>query len=180
MEELVLTRKQRLAGNLTAGAAVIAAGLVLLLAGADVIKADVKVLAAPVLLSAVGLSLLVTALIQRNVVSLWVSFAFTVPALVSFLAAFTSVGYKELYPLYIAIPAIASLFTMPMSRSLRDHGKVVLLFGVTAALFALNSSGLLGWGVVGPLLIVYVGLLIVYAALKSHKKETKEEDEDNA
>ena len=97
MEELVLTRKQRLAGNLTAGAAVIAAGLVLLLAGADVIKADVKVLAAPVLLSAVGLSLLVTALIQRNVVSLWVSFAFTVPALVSFLAAFTSVGYKELY-----------------------------------------------------------------------------------
>ncbi len=53
MEELVLTRKQRLAGNLTAGAAVIAAGLVLLLAGADVIKADVKVLTAPVLLSAV-------------------------------------------------------------------------------------------------------------------------------
>ena len=166
MEELVLTRKQRLAGNLTAGAAVIAAGLVLLLAGADVIKADVKVLTAPVLLSAVGLSLLVTALIQRNVVSLWVSFAFTVPALVSFLAAFTSVGYKELYPLYIAIPAIASLFTMPMSRSFGDHGKVVLLFG--------------GWGVGGPLLIVYVGLLIVYAALKSHKKETKEEDEDNA
>ncbi len=180
MEELVLSRRQRLAGNVTTGALVIAAGIILLLSGTGVIKADISVLAVPVLLAAIGLSLLFAAIIQRNTVSLWISFAFTVPSLVSFIAGFTETGYGELYPLYIAIPAIASFFTMLMSRNFRDHIKAVLFFGVTAALFALNSSGLVGWGVALPLIIVYVGLIIVYFAVASAKMETKEEEEDNA
>lgn len=180
MEELVLSRRQRLAGNVTTGALVIAAGIILLLSGTGVIKADISVLAVPVLLAAIGLSLLFAAIIQRNTVSLWISFAFTVPSLVSFIVGFTETGYGELYPLYIAIPAIASFFTMLMSRNFRDHIKAVLFFGVTAALFALNSSGLVGWGVALPLIIVYVGLIIVYFAVASAKMETKEEEEDNA
>lgn len=78
-DELNLTRKQRLAGNLTAGGCVIVAGLILLLAGTGVIPASVRQLAVPVLLSAVGAALLLTALIQRNSVSLWISFLFLVP-----------------------------------------------------------------------------------------------------
>lgn len=180
MEELVVTKKQRLACNLTAGFAVVAAGLILLLAGVDVIPAGIGVLAAPVLLSAIGLSLLAAALIQRNTVSLWISFAFTVPALVSFLAGFTAAGYAQLYPLYIAVPAIASLFTMLMSGAVRDHLKVILLFGVTAALFALNSSGLVGWGVALPLIIVYAGLIIVYLAFRSAGSTEQTEEDEHA
>ena len=179
MEELVVTRKQRLAGNLTAGATVIVAGLVLLLAGTGVIPVSIRILAVPVLLSAVGVTLLAAALIQRNSVSLWISFAFTVPALVGYLVGFTTATYGQLYPLYIAIPAIASIFTMCMSRCVKDHLKVILLFGVTAALFALNSSGLVGWGVALPLIVVYVGCIILYLALKSFHT-TENEDDTNA
>ena len=179
-DELNLTRKQRLAGNLTAGGCVIAAGLILLLAGTGVIPASVRQLAVPVLLSAVGAALILTALIQRNSVSLWISFLFLVPALVSFLAAFTPAGYAQLYPLYIAAPAIASLCTMPMSGSYAAHGKSMLFFGLIAGLFGLESSGLVGWGVVLPLVVVFVGLMVVYVAVMLARKEKSEEEEDNA
>lgn len=176
--DLDLTRRQRLAGNLTAGGCVIAAGLVLLLCGTGVIRADIRLLIVPVLLTAVGTSLLVTSLIQKNTVSLWISFAFTVPALVSYLAAFTPHGYAELYPLYIAIPAIASLFTMFMSGEYGTHLKVAAFFGITAGLFALRSSGLVGWSVALPLIVVYAGLVIVYVAVTASKSETEEENEN--
>lgn len=176
MEELVVTRKQRLAGNLTAGGAVIVAGLILLLSGTGVIPVSIRILAAPVLLSAVGLTLLAAALIQHNSVSLWISFAFTVPALVGYLVGFTSATYGQLYPLYIAIPAIASIFTLCMSTGVKDHLKVILLFGVTAGLFALNSSGLIGWGIALPLIVVYVGCIILYLALKSFRTNENEDD----
>lgn len=179
-DELRLTRKQRLAGNLTAGATVIAAGIILLLAGTNVIHASMRLLVAPVLLTAVGASLLLTALIQRNTVSLWISFAFLVPALVGYLAGFTPATYGQLYPLYIAIPAIASLLTMPMSGSYAAHGKTALFFGLIAGLFALQSSGLVGWGVVLPSVVVFVGLIIVYIAVTLARGEEKEEEEENA
>ncbi len=169
MEDFEITDKQRFAGNITAGAVVVLCGLFLLLCGLNVIPLSVpKILLGSLLLS-VGLVLLCTGLIQKNTVSIWLAFAFLTPAAVEFSAKFTSAGYGTLYPMYIAIPAVSSFFTMLYSREWKSHIFIILLFGVTAFLFSLNSSGLLGWSVVLPIIIVFAGLAIILYTIKLFK-----------
>ncbi len=175
-EEMELTKGQRMAGNIIAGAYTVAVGIFLLIVGLGVINGlTIKNTALPAILLTVGLVFITTAIIQTNTVSLWLSFAFTVPAIVSFLNNFTDLSYAQLYPLYIAIPAIASLFTMIMSRAYRDHLKTIIFFGLIAIIFALDSVFNVGWGVVIPALVVFVGLMIVYAAVKINKSEEENE-----
>lgn len=174
LDNAELTKTQRLAGNLTAGFFIIACGIFLLLVGVKVIPLNVYELIVPSLLATVGLVLGITGLIQINTVSLWCSFAFLVPSIVSLLVVFTPLKYSQLYPMYIAIPAIASLFTMLMSREFSDHLKVILLFGVLALIFFLASFKILHWAVILPLLVVFIGLIIVYVAVKSAKNEENE------
>lgn len=175
-EEFELTRSQRVAGNIIAGAYTVACGVFLLIVGLGLIGGmNMGNTALPTILLTVGLVFLTTALIQKNTVSLWISFAFTVPAVVSYLNNFTALSYGNLYPLYIAIPAIASLFTMLMSKGYKEHLATIIFFGVIAAVFALQSSGLTGWGVVIPLLVVFAGVAIVLTALKINKKEDDNE-----
>ena len=149
----------------------------LLLSGLGVFGASVTVgkVAVPGVLLTVGLVFLTTAIVQRNTVSMWISFAFIVPALVAALNNFTALTYAKLYPLYIAIPAISSLFTAIMSRSFRDHLKIIITFGLIAAVFSLQSSGLTGWNVVVPVLVVLAGLAIVYAAIRMNKSEDNDD-----
>lgn len=168
-----LSPRKMMACNITAALIVIAAGIFLLLCGVHVVPVPASKALIGTLLCAVGLSLLCSALIQGNSVSLWLSACFLVPALVELLVKATHLGYAELYPLYIAIPAIASLCTMLLTHEWTTHCVVAALFGVPAMLFALRSSGLVGWGVVVPLLVVYAGaVMLVVAVLKAlHKKE---------
>ncbi len=171
IEDLEITDKQRFAGNITAGAVTVLCGVFLLLCGLNVIPLSVpKILLGSLLLS-VGIVLLSTGLIQKNTVSIWLAFAFLTPAIVEFTAKYTAAGYDVLYPMYIAIPAIGSFFTMLYSRCVKSHIFVILLFGVTAFLFSLNSSGLLGWSVVLPIIIVFAGLAIILYTVKLFKDE---------
>lgn len=175
-QEFELTKGQRVAGNIIAGAYTVVCGVFLLLVGLNVFGGlTISNMALPTILLTVGLVFFTTAIIQRNSVSLWLSFAFFVPAVVSYLANFTELTYGRLYPLYIAIPAIASLFTMFMSKAYRDHLTTVIFFGVIAGVFALQSSGLTGWGVVIPVFVVLLGLAIVWTALKINKQEDDNE-----
>ena len=168
---LQLTQAQKIAGNIVAGVYTVACGVVLLLAGLGVFgEVSVGMLALPTVLLTLGLVFLTTAIIQRNSVSLWLAFAFITPAVVSYLASFTDLTYSQLYPLYIAIPAICSLFTMPMSGVNRDHLKTIAFFGIIAGMFALNSSGLLEWKVVLPMLLVFVGLCIILVAITARRE----------
>lgn len=176
-EELELSAAQRVAGNIVAGSLIVLCGVFLLLSGVGVIGLELKKVALPACLFAVGLSLLITSLMHRNCVSLWLSFAFNVPAAVSLTAAYTALSYANLYPFYIAIPAIASLFTMIMTpHAWLSHLKVTLFFGIIALLFLLNSVWGVSWGIVLPLLLVLGGLLIIYAAVaaKLWGKSTEE------
>ena len=172
-DDYELTKGQKLAGNIIAGSYTVACGVFLLIVGLGLIDGlTVSNTALPTILLTVGLVFLTTAIIQTNTVSLWLSFAFIVPAVVSYLNNFTPLAYAQLY---IAIPAIASLFTMLMSRSYRDHLKAVFFFGIIAGIFAIESSGAAGWGVVVPVLVVFVGLMIVFTALKLNKSEDDNE-----
>lgn len=177
-EELEITPLQRVAGNIVAGALIILCGLFLLLVGLKVIPLGFKEVAPAACLFAVGLTLLFTAIVQRNSVSLWLSFAFNVPAAVTLIASYTSLGYGNLYPFFIAVPAIASLFTAFMSRGWKEHLKVIAFFGIIALLFSLNSLFGASWGIVIPLLVVFIGLLIIYAAVSSVISQKKHQDDD--
>lgn len=163
-----ISPKKMLACNVVAAAVVVAAGLFLLLCGLGVVPVKVTRAIVGTLLCAVGLGLLVTALIQGNSVSLWLACCFLVPALCELLVKATALGYREIYPLYIAIPAVASLFTMCMTHEWRTHLSVAGLFGVPAGLFALNSAGVAGWSVVLPLLVVFLGTVMLLLAILRH------------
>ena len=177
IEDFEITRSQRLAGNITAGAVTVLCGLFLLLCGVGVIPLSVQKIVLGSLLLSVGLVFLITGFIQKNTVSIWLSFVFITPAVVEFLAKFTPAGYDSLYPMYIAVPAISSFFTMLYSRCFRSHIFVILLFGITAFLFSLNSSSLLGWAVVLPMIIVFAGLIIILYTLKLFKEDPEDKNE---
>ena len=95
------------------------------------------------LLGYVGLVLITSGLVQRNSVSIWLSFAFLVPAVIALLCSFSLSQYSVLYPLYVAIPAISSFFTAICCGNWASHGKVMLVFSVGAVCFMLNVIGLL-------------------------------------
>lgn len=165
-EQIELTPRQKLVGNLVAGGFTLLCGIFLLLCGVGVFPLSLRDVALPAVLSAVGLALFTTAIINRNSVSMWLSWAFLTPAVISFVAAYTSLGYGNLYPFYIAIPALASLLTLPMTpRSWKGHIKVILFFGVLAFLFMLNSLMGIGWRIVLPIILVLAGLTIIAVAL---------------
>lgn len=72
-----------------------------------------------------------------------------------------------LYPLYIATPAIASLFTMFMSGEYKFHIRIILVFAVPAVFFALFAAEIWTVGVLVPAIIMYAGLLALYSALSA-------------
>lgn len=166
-----LSGGKKLACNLASAGILMLAGVFLLLCGLGAIPLSVSKAVCGTLLFAVGLMLLVTAVIQRNTVSLWLSFCFIMPALVELLAKTTPAGYSQLYPLYIAIPAVSSLFTVLLSHAWSTHMPLILLFGVAAGIFALRSSGVAGWNVVLPVLVIFVAAVMTVAALKKRKDE---------
>ncbi len=165
---------KKLACNIASAGIIILAGVFLLLCGVGVIPLSVPRAVCGTLLCAIGLMLLVSAVVTRNSVSLWLSFCFLMPALVELLVKTTRAGYAELYPLYIAIPAVSSLFTVLLSRAFATHVPIILLFGVVAGIFALRSSGAVSWSVVIPILVLYAGAAMLVMALK--KKKDKEDE----
>ena len=138
-------------------------------------KITIGNVAVPGVLLTIGLVFLTTALVQHNTVSMWISFAFIIPAIVATFNNFTALTYAELYPAYIGIPAISSLFTAIMSRNFRDHIKIIIIFGLIAITFSFQSSGLLGWNIIVPMLVSFAGIAIIYAAIRMNKSEDKDD-----
>lgn len=171
------TGAQRTASNIAAGAYVILCGVFLLLTGIGIFDGitigNVTLIA---IFYTLALAFITGAFIQKNTASLWIGTAFAVPATVTLLNNFTALTYAQLYPLYIAIPAICCAVTMILSRAYADHLKVILFFGVLAVVFALQSSGLVGWGVVVPLLITFVGVTVIVVAIRG-RNNGDEDDE---
>lgn len=162
-----LSRGKRFASNLIAAIGVFVCGAVLLVFGiaGESIGVDVVLLIAPVVLVSLGSILLATSLIQRNSVTLYLSVLLLVCAVVSFVANLTDATYGVLYPFYIASPAIASFFTMLMSREYKFHIRIMLVFALPAVFFALFAAGVWSVGILVPAIIMYAGLLILYGAL---------------
>lgn len=162
-----LSRGKRRVSNLIAAFGLLLCGGVLLVFGicGEGWGISAVALIAPVVLLSLGLILLITSLIQINTVTLYLAALLLVCSLVSFLANLTDATYGTLWPLYLASPAVASLFTMIMSGEYRFHIRVICLFAVPALFFALFVSGIWGVAVLVPAIILYAGLLALYFAL---------------
>lgn len=159
-----ISRGRKLASNVVAAAILIAAGALLLALGMAT-NVDMSKLVVPVVLTAIGLILFVSALIQFNTVTLYLSMLFLVCAAVSFVAHYSPAGYDKLWPTYILAPAVASLATMFMSGEYKFHLRLIVLFAVPAILLSLMSFGIAEMRVVIPALIVFAGLAALYVAL---------------
>ena len=175
-EEYELTPAQKRAGNIIAGVYTAICGIFLLLVGFNLLPPlNIGNTAVWAILLTIGWVFLTTAVIQKNTVSMWLAFTFITPAVVTALNNFTALTYANLYPLYIAIPAISSLFTAIISQDRFFHFKIVAFFGVIAGVFALQSSGLIGWEVVIPVLLILAGAVITMLAIRKSDKEKKDE-----
>ncbi|MCL2061046.1 MAG: hypothetical protein FWH03_00260 [Firmicutes bacterium] len=173
IEEIQISPSRKAAGNICAGVSVVLCGVFLLLCGVNVIPFTVQDALAASILSAVGLAFLAGGLIQKNPVSVWLAAAFLTPVLVEILAKTTSATYGNLYPIYIAIPAVACLATALIFRKFKPHLYPVIFFGGLSMIFALQSSRVAGWSVAAPCVVVFAGLCVLLLALKSYKNKDK-------
>ena len=66
------------------------------------------------------------------------------------------------------------LFTAIISKDRFFHLKIVAFFGIIAGVFALQSTGLVGWEVVIPVLLVLAGLLITLLSIRGKQENENE------
>ncbi|MCH5160399.1 MAG: hypothetical protein J1G04_00050 [Clostridiales bacterium] len=170
-EVLPLGKKQKYACNIVMGALLIGAGVILVLAGVGVIDVAVRKIAAPTVLFAFGISMLVSAIIAKNSLSMWIAGVILSCGTVSLLAVTTTAGYAELYPIYIASPGIGCCFAIFFAEVWFPQVKASVFFGTLSAIFALQSSGTIGWGLTAGLLATFAGVcVILYAVLAYIRK----------
>ncbi|MCH5350412.1 MAG: hypothetical protein J1F39_00390 [Clostridiales bacterium] len=172
-EVLPLTKKQKYACYIVTGAFLLAVGLILILAGTDVIKASVSDVAAPTVLYGLGLSILISAIITKNSISLWIAGVMLTCGTASLLAVVTPATYANIYPMYIAAPGIGCAFSVWLAEDKPSVIKPMVFFGGLAAVFSLNSSGACGWGVTGGVLAAYIGVAIIAVALNAYLNRNK-------
>lgn len=170
---LPLTKKQKCASNIVLGGLLCIAGVILTLAGTGVIKASVRDIAAPTVLFAFGLAVMISAIIAKNSISMWIAGVIIACGTTSLLAVTTSAGYANLYPIYIAAPGIGCVFSVWFAEAKFPQFKVMAFFGVIAILFSLGASGVCGYGLVCGLLAAFAGLCAIYGAVESYLKKDK-------
>lgn len=173
---LPLTKKQKCACNIVMGCLLFAAGIILVLAGTGVIKAAVRDIAAPTVLFGFGAAVLLSAIIAKNSLSMWFAGVVLACGLTSLLAVTTPAGYAQLYPIYIASPAIGCVFSLWFAEIKFTQIKAMLFFGILGGIFALGSSGACGYGLVGGLLAAFGGLVVIAIALETYLKKDKVEN----
>lgn len=173
---LPLTKKQKCACNIVMGALLFAAGIILVLAGVDVIKASVGDIAAPTVLFAFGIAVLLSAVIAKNALSMWFAGVVLACGLTSLLDVTTPAGYAQLYPIYIAAPGIGCLFSIWFAEAKFPQVKAMLFFCVPCALLMLGTFGVIGMGLAGGLVAAFFGLCVILVAIETYLLKDKSDN----
>lgn len=174
---LPLTKKQKCACNIVMGIVLIATGIILVLSGVGVIKASVRTIAAPTVLFGFGAAVLLSAIIAKNSLSIWLAGVVLDCGLVSLLVAVTAYGYGELFPVYFAAPAVGCALAIWFAEAKFPQVKAIIFFGAVCGILALGSFGVCGFGLAAGLLAAFIGLCVVAYAIESYLKK---DDVDNA
>lgn len=156
-----LSLKQRRICIIVDSVATFLLGVFLLLVGLKIIYYDFyRILLSSILLFG-GIAMSINAFVQSNSLILWIGSALAVCACVGFIVeANIGFGYSDLYPIYIAAPAIASLITLFIKKEYKIHLLTAVFFGIISILFSLESSGILPISIVLPIVLMVVGLII--------------------
>lgn len=173
---LPLSKKQKCACNIVSGCILLVAGLILTLAGVGVIKASVGRIVTPTVLYAVGLSVLISAIIAKNALSMWLAGVIIALGTPSLIDSITGVGYAKLYPIYIAAPSLGGLCAIWFAEAKLPQIKSILFFAITAGLFALAAGGVCGYGLSGGMVAVFIGLCVIALSLQSYFKKDSTEN----
>ncbi|MCH5155151.1 MAG: hypothetical protein J1F69_00950 [Clostridiales bacterium] len=174
---LPLSKKQKCACNIVMGCLLVATGIILVLAGAGVIKAAVRDIAAPTVLLGFGAAVLLSAVIAKNSLSMWFAGVVLSCGAVSLFAVTTAAGYAELYPIYVASPAIGCVFSVWFAENKLSQIKAMVFFGVIGGILMLGSFGACRYGLVAGLLAAFGGLTVIAIALETYFKK---DNVDNA
>lgn len=160
------TPGQILAGKIIAIASVVALLAFYVLVYFGVIAIDFWSNFVGAMLCCIGIILLLSGLVQRNSVSIFLAFPFLVPGILAILCENSIAQYWYLYPLYIAIPAISSFFTMLVCGGYKTHLKVIAVFVVEALFYVLNIVGVMAMPLSIVLSIVWALIVFAYIIYK--------------
>lgn len=127
------------------------------------------------LLLAIGTTLLLSGAVQKNSVSVWLAFPFLVPAVIEFLCKFLLSQYAVLYPLYIAIPAIASLVCITFAGGKRAHFKVVVFFGMEAVFYLLAVLSVIPLFVSVIISVFFALIAVIYILIRIFRSTSDHE-----
>lgn len=123
----------------------------------------------PATLGLVWLVCLTHSLLLKNTVTLWISFVFLTCLAAWLIHNVGGIGYDKFYPIYIAIPAIASAGTVLFSKDKNLHLKSIIFFGGIAVILLLNSAVGVDWWIIAPIVIIMAGAFIFINAITSKK-----------
>ncbi|MCX4313482.1 MAG: hypothetical protein OSJ83_06465 [Clostridia bacterium] len=172
---LPLTKKQKAISNVVMGVLFLAAGVIIVLASVGVIPGG-AVVAAPTVLFAFGLSVLFSAVVAKNALSMWFAGVVLACGATSLVEMVSPATYGNLFPIYIAAPGVGCVFAIVFAEAKMPQIKGIVFFGVLAGIFSLASSGLCGWGLTGGLLAAFAGVAVLFFAVEGYLRRDKTED----
>ena len=172
-KQLYLSLAKKTACNIIDCIVALAAIAVILLAYFGVINLDFGKSVTGIALAAVGLIFFINALVQGNSVSMWLAFCFLIPAAISFACKLFGCSYAKLYPLYIALPGLACLGAMIISREFLRLLAAAAIFVLAGAIFLLQVFGVLSLGYTFIILVAYIVLLAALFIIYLRKGDKK-------
>lgn len=172
-KQIYVSPKKRIVCNIVDAVIILAAVAVAVLCRLGIIPWHFSAVISGIVLAGLGLVFFANALIQWNSVSMWIAFCFIVPSAVSFACRAGAVSYAAIYPVYIALPGIACLGTMIISREFARLIKAALIFLVAGAVFLLETCGVLSIGWTLAVLFVYLAALAAAFIVYLNKGEKK-------
>lgn len=165
---------QRRACFIVDAVSVLLLGIFLLLVGLDLTLYDFDKIIYFALLLFLGSAMLLNSCIQINSLLLWIGSFVMVCGIYGFLAqGISGIDYRDLYPIVLAAPAIASLLSLSISKEKRMHVYISLFFGVISLIFSLESGGILPINIVLPIVFMVIGIIIFGAVFIKGEKNGK-------
>jgi len=133
-----LSQKQKKFSAICVGSSFLLCGIFLLFVATDIINLRIKDILLATILVGVGLAMLLSSFVQDNRLFMWIGLVIIVCGIATYFCELSVNGYTGWYFLYLFAPAVASIFTMLVSREYRFHIKIIILF-MLVGIFAIMS-----------------------------------------
>jgi hypothetical protein len=172
VEQIRPSNTRSIAATIISGLAVILFGVWLLIGFVGTLPAGLVIGTTwlPALFLMLGMMSLFNGLLRKSGISTYFAAIFLMLALIIGLVNLERTTWDVIWPLFIAIPAVASFFALWQTTVKRFHLKSIILFGAMSGFWFLFSSGAIAqWWIVFIVCLIVFGLFIVINALTTHK-----------